>query len=60
MRNGRGFPGGLLVKNLPSNEGDVRDMGSIPGWKGPLEKRMATHSSVLAWRIPWREEPGKL
>ena len=50
----------LLVKNMPANEGDVRDMGLIPGWKGPLEKRMATHSSVLAWRIPWTEEPGRL
>ena len=50
----------LLVKNMPANEGDVRDMGLIPGWKGPLEKRMATHSSVLAWRILWTEEPGRL
>ena len=30
------------------------------GWEGPLEKGMATHSSVLAWRIPWTEEPGRL
>ena len=30
------------------------------GWENPLEKRMATHSSILAWRIPWREEPGRL
>ena len=30
------------------------------GWKDPLEKGMATHSSVLAWRIPWQEEPGGL
>ena len=30
------------------------------GWKDPLEKRMATHSSILAWRIPWTEEPGRL
>ena len=30
------------------------------GWEGPLEKGMATHSSVLAWRISWTEEPGKL
>ena len=28
-----------------------------PGWEDPLEKRMATHSSILAWRIPWTEEP---
>ena len=39
------------------NEGDP---GSIPGSEDPLEKEMATYSSTLAWRIPWREEPGKL
>ena len=30
------------------------------GWEDPLEKRMATHSSILAWRIPWTEKPGRL
>ena len=30
------------------------------GWEDPLEKEMATHSSILAWKIPWREEPGRL
>ena len=30
------------------------------GWEGPLEKEMATHSSTLAWKIPWAEEPGRL
>ena len=30
------------------------------GWEDPLEKEMATHSSILAWRIPWTEEPGRL
>ena len=30
------------------------------GWEGPLEKGMATHNSILAWRIPWTEEPGRL
>ena len=49
-----------VVKNPPANAGDVRDMGSIPGWEDPLEKGMATHSSIPAWRIPWREEPGGL
>jgi len=34
--------------------------GLIPGQEDPLEKGMATHSSVLAWRIPWTEEPGRL
>ena len=51
-----GFPGVSVVKNcLPINAGDA---GSVPGWEDPLEKEMATHSSVLAWRIPWTEEPG--
>ena len=45
----------LAVKNLFANAEDVRDMSSIPGWEDPLEKGMATHSSILAWRIPWTE-----
>ena len=45
----------LVVKNLPANEGDVRDMGSIPrSGRSPGEEGMATHCSILAWRIPWR------
>jgi len=36
------------------------DLGSIPGLEEPLEKGMATHSSIHAWRIPWTEEPGGL
>ena len=35
---------------------NARDLG----WKDPLEKEMATHSSILAWRIPWKEKPGRL
>ena len=50
----------LMVNNPPANAGDTRDMGSIPGLEDPLEKGMATHSNVLAWRIPWTEEPGGL
>ena len=50
----------LVVKNLPANAGDVRDVGLIPGLGRPLEEGMATHSSILAWRIPWTEEPGGL
>jgi len=46
----------LLVKNLPAIAGGIRSLG----WEDPLEEGMATHSSVLAWRIPWREEPGGL
>ena len=43
-----------MVKNLPSNAGDIRDMGLIPGPKDPLKEGMATRSSIFAWRIPWR------
>ena len=51
------FPGGSVVKNLLASVGD---MGLIPGSEDPLEKEMAPHSSILAWRIPWTEEPGRL
>ena len=68
----------LLLKNMPVNAGDIRDMGLIPGlertsgggslsmqetrvrsldWGDSMEKEMATHCSILAWRIPWTEEP---
>ena len=52
----------LLVKNPPANAGDVRDMGLMPGsgWEDPQEEEMATHSSILAWTVPWTEEPGRL
>ena len=46
-----------LIKNPPTNAGDS---GQALSQEGLLEKGMATHSSVLAWRIPWREEPGGL
>ena len=49
-----------MVKNLPANKGDIKDAGSIPGLEGSLEQEMATHSSILAWKIPWTEEPGGL
>ena len=49
-----------MVNNPPANAGDVRDPGSIPGQEDPLEKEMATHSSILASEIPWTEEPGGL
>ena len=46
-----------MVKNLPAvQETRVQSLG----WEDPLEKEMATHSSILAWRIPWTEEPGWL
>ena len=54
-----GSPGGFsVVKNSSASAGDIRNSGSIPGWGRSLEKGMAAHSSVLAWRIPWTEEPG--
>ena len=52
----RGFPRGPVVKNLPAYAG-TRDVGWIPGLGSPLEYEMATHSSILAWKIPWAEEP---
>ena len=52
-----GFPGGSDGKESVHNAGDL---GSIPGRKDPLEKEIATHSNILAWRIPWAEEPGGL
>ena len=46
-----------MAKNLPAmQETGVRSLG----WEDPLEKAMATHSSTLAWKIPWTEEPGGL
>ena len=54
---GAGFPGGSEVKASASNEGNP---GSIPESGGPLEKEMVTHSSTLAYRISWTEEPGRL
>ena len=41
---------------MPASAGDVRDMGSTLGLEGLLEEGLATHSSILAWRIPWTEE----
>ena len=49
-----------VVKSSPASVEDVKDMGSILGWEDPLEEGMAVHSSILAWRIPFTEEPGGL
>jgi len=46
-----------MVKNLPAMQGT--QVQSVD-WEDSLEKGMATHSSILAWRIPWTEEPGRL
>ena len=53
-----GFPDGEAVKSLPANTGDVRDWVQSLDPEDPLEKEMATRSSILAWKIPWTEEPG--
>ena len=52
-----GFPGGSDGKESACNTGDL---GLILCWEDPLEKGMATHSSILAWRISWTEDPGRL
>ena len=48
--------GALVINNPPANAGDARDTGSIPGSGRSLKKEMATHSSLLVWRILWTEE----
>ena len=56
-RNVRASLVAQLVKNLPAmQEAPVRFLG----WEDPLEEGMATHTSILAWRIPWTEESGGL
>ena len=49
-----------MAKNLPANAGDARDVGSIPGLRRSPRELNGTHSSILAWRILWTEEPGRL
>ena len=53
--------GGSVVKNPPAMQETCAEtwIRSL-GWEDPLEKEMATHSNILAWTIPWREEPGRL
>ena len=50
------FPGGAVIKNPPASAGNATEVGQ----EDPLEEGMATHSSILAWEIPWTEEPGGL
>ena len=51
------FPGGSVAKNLlVMQETQVQSLG----WEDPLEKEMSIHSSIIAWKIPWTEEPGRL
>ena len=54
------FPVVLVIKNSPASAGDIRNTGSILGSEDLLEEGTATHSSILAWRITWAEEPGRL
>ena len=51
------IPGGSVVKNLPAMKEMQKMKIQSLGQEDPLEEGMATHSSVLAWRIPWTEEP---
>ena len=55
--NKRGSTGDLAAKNPLANAGDMGDTGSISGLEDPLEKKMVTYSSILAWKITWTEEP---
>ena len=49
-----------MVKNLPANAGDIETRVPSLGREDPLAEDMATHSRILAWKIPWTEEPGGL
>ena len=56
----RYFPGVSMVKNPPTMQ-EMQDMWAPSlSWEDPLEKETAAHSSILAWKIPWTEEPGGL
>ena len=55
-----GFPDGSMVKNPPARQEPQKMQVQSLGQEDPLEGSMATHSSILAWRIPWTEEPGGL
>ena len=52
------FPGGASGKDPSTNAVDARDVSWVPGLENPLEQEMATHSNILAWRIPWTEAGG--
>ena len=55
-----GFPGGSAVKHPPAMQETQETWVQSLGQEDPLEEEMATHSSILTWRIPWTEEPGRL
>ena len=52
------FPGGSVVKNPPAKQEMQKTQVQSLGREDPLKEEMATHSSILAWKIPWTEEPG--
>ena len=52
-----GFPNGSVLKESTCNAGDAGEAGLILGWEDPLEEEITTHSSILAWEIPWTEKP---
>ena len=56
----KGHPSGLVVKNPPAIQKTQETRVRPLGWEYPLEEGMETHSSVLAWRIPWTEGPGRV
>ena len=58
MECSRGFPGATVVRNPPASAGHARDVGFIPGSGRSFGGGRATHSSLLAWEIPWTEETG--
>ena len=55
-----GFPSGSVVKKLPAMQEPQETGVQSLGWEDPLEDGMATCSSILDWKIPWTEEPGRL
>ena len=55
-----GFPGGSAVKNPPAMQESQEARVQSLGWEDPLEEGIGTHSSILAWEIPWTKEPGRL
>ena len=60
MLHKRGFPSSSVVKNLPAMQETQETTVQCLGQEEPLEEGMATHSNILAWRIPWAEKPGGL
>ena len=60
MRGSKGFPGGSVVKNPPAVQETQKKRVQSLGREGPLEEGMATHSSILAGKIPWVVELGRL